>query len=820
MQRFVADLSLALRLFRTSPGFAAAVIAAIALGIGTTTAIFSVVNAVVLKPVPFPEPERLVQLQITRDGAAFGTSISPAKFIVWRELRGEVFSDLAGFMTGVPLTIEGDVPEVVSGGRVTEGFFRVFGAPIARGRAFAPEEDLPNAPPVAVLSHAFWRDRLAEDPDVVGKTVALSGTSYTVVGVVGEGFDLRELGDPEVFVPLQLDPAAADHAHTFRGAARLAPGVPLAQAQARMAASVAVFRERFPAAAQAGESFTVVTLREALVGDTSRTLWLLLGAVTFVLLIACANVASLLLIRAARRRREIAIRSALGAGRRRIVQQLLTESLLLAVVGGVVGVAVGVASMRALLSIDTAGLPRLVDVATTFGLDWRVVTFAVTVSLATGVLFGLMPALASARVDLHSVIKSAGSRAGHGRGDSRSRAALVLVEIALAVVLLIGAALLIRTSVALGNVDRGFSADNVLLLRTSLSGPQYASAASVEQTIRNARERLLSIPGVIEVGSGHAVPTRYESSLPFDVIGRDVRPGEFAGLGDYAVAGPGYFAAFRIPLLRGRDFGDSDTGGAPGAVIVNESLAERFWPDGGALGARILIGGRVGILGSEPEREVVGIVSDVRNRGLDTAPAPTMYVPQAQLSDSFNGFFFGNIPLMWAVRATAPSASLTEVVANELRQVTGVPILDTETMEQVVAVATARERFNMLLMSIFGAAALALAALGIYGLLAYTVQQRTQELGVRVALGAEPRDIRAMILRQGGRLVAAGVAGGVLAALYLSSLLASVLFGVEPRDALVFTAVPVVLALIGSVVVASVAWRAGRVDPLEALRHD
>jgi predicted permease len=359
-----------------------------------------------------------------------------------------------------------------------------------------------------------------------------------------------------------------------------------------------------------------------------------------------------------------------------------------------------------------------------------------------------------------------------------------------------------------------------LLLRTSLSGPRYASTASVEQVIRTGRERVLSVPGVIEAGTACCVPTRFESNLPFNVVGRELPQGEFSGGGDYAVAGPGYFATFRIPLLRGRDFSDADTGGAQGAVIVNQSFASRFWPDGDALGARIWIGGgRMDILGNEPEREIVGIVGDVRNRGLDDEPAPTMYVPQAQLSDPFNAFFLGNIPLVWAVRTAASPGSLAGVVEDELRLVTGVPVIDTETMEEVVSTSIARERFNMLLMSIFGGAALVLAALGIYGLLAYSVQQRTQELGIRVALGAEPEQIRRMVLRQGAVLVGTGVAAGLATAFYLSGSLASFLFGVEPRDGLVFVAVPAALTLIGLATVSVVALRAGRVDPLEALRY-
>jgi predicted permease len=332
---------------------------------------------------------------------------------------------------------------------------------------------------------------------------------------------------------------------------------------------------------------------------------------------------------------------------------------------------------------------------------------------------------------------------------------------------------------------------------------------------------LRALPGITEVGTACCIPTRFSSNLPFNVVGREFPEGEFSGGADFAVAGPGYFRAFRTPLLRGRDFSDADTGGAPGAVIVNEAFASRFWPDGDALGGRIWIGaGRMNILGDEPEREIVGIVADVRNRDLGAEPVPTMYVPQAQLSDVFNGFFLGNIPLVWAVHTAVAPASVAGAIENELRQVTGTPVIDTETMEEVVSVSTARERFNMLLMSIFGGTALVLAALGIYGLMAYSVQQRTQELGIRAALGAEPRQIRGMVLRQGGILVGAGLATGLAAAFYLSGWLESFLFGVEARDAFSFTIVPVVLAAFGLATVAVVALRAARTDPLEALRYE
>jgi ABC-type antimicrobial peptide transport system permease subunit len=332
---------------------------------------------------------------------------------------------------------------------------------------------------------------------------------------------------------------------------------------------------------------------------------------------------------------------------------------------------------------------------------------------------------------------------------------------------------------------------------------------------------LLATPGVIEAGSGCCVPTRFSSNLPFNAVGRDIPEGEFTGVVDFAIANPGYFGAFQIPLLRGRDFAAADTGGAPGAVIVNEAVARRFWPDGDALGARILIGGgQMEILGDEPVREIVGIVGDVHNRGLDAEPNPTVYVPQAQLSEAFNAFYMGNVPLVWAVHTAGPPASVARTLEAELREVTGQPVMDTETMSQVVSVATARERFNMLLMSIFGGTAAVLASLGIYGLLAYSVQQRTRELGVRVALGAEPRQIRGIVLREGGALIGLGIAVGLAVALYSAHWLESFLFGVGSRDVVVFVTVPAALALVGVATIGVVAARAGRTDPLEALRHE
>jgi predicted permease len=420
------------------------------------------------------------------------------------------------------------------------------------------------------------------------------------------------------------------------------------------------------------------------------------------------------------------------------------------------------------------------------------------------------------------VIKSTGNRAGGDRREGRTRSVLVLAEVVLAVVLLVGAALLIRTSIALATVEPGFSADNVLVLRTSLAGSRYAATESVDQVVRMGRERLRAIPGVVDAGTSCCVPTQFGSNLPFDIVGREPVQGQPTGASDFAVATPGYFGTFRIPLLRGRDFNDSDRAGAPGVVIVNQAFADRYWPDGAdALGERILVASRrIQVMEDEPEREIIGIVANVRNRGLDDEPAPTMYVPHAQLPDAFNAFFLSSVPVAWAVRTTGDPSGLATVLERELRDVTGVPVVNVETMEEIVSISTARERFNMLLMSIFAGAALVLAALGIYGLLAYSVQQRTQELGIRLALGAEPRQIRSIVLRQGAVLLGVGVVIGLGVAFYLARLLESFLFGVEARDVLVFTSVPAVLAVIGLATVAVVAWRAGRTHPLDALRYE
>jgi putative ABC transport system permease protein len=823
------DITQALRMFRTSPAFTATAVLALAIGIGANTAVFSLVNAVILKPVPFPEPDRLVQLVVTGSGRAPSAAGSPARYVHWRR-QSDVIEDVAAYRNLSLSYAGGDTPERILASQVTEPYFRTFRAPIERGRPFTADEDSPGAAKTVVVSHDFWTRRLGADPAIVGKVLSFSGVPFTVVGVMAPEFDTREFGDIDVWVPYQIDPNTTDQGEYFRVAARLEPGVSLEQAQGRLAASTAAFRERFPVALPPNLTFGAVPFQDAVAGTTNdalgtgtRTmLWTLLGAVGLVLLIACANVAGLMLVRASGRSRELAIRSALGAGYWRIVRQLFAEGMLLAVVGGVLGLVLGLIGVRALLAINTAGLPRLGVAGTLLGLDWRVAGFTVALSLVTAVLFSLAPALAASREDLTSVIKSSSSRQESGFRLGRTRSILIVGEVGLAVVLLIGASLLIRTLLALTEVDPRFAVDDVLVMHTSLDEPRFRAPGVVDQLLTNTFERLRAMPGVAAAtATGCCVPLQPGYGMVFNIIGRD-NPGPFTGGGDIALGTDDYFSTFRIPLLRGRVFDARDDSNAPPVVVINRTLAERWWPDGDdPLEDRMLIGGGSALypdLADEPVRQVIGIVDDTRALRLSSDPRPIMYIPLAQVSEAWRATDFETRPLAWIVRTESDPGPLAAAIRAEIQQSTGVPVTDVQTMRDIAAESISRQRANMLLMVVFGGAALLLAAIGIYGLMAYAVQQRTHEIGIRIALGAPSGRVSSMVIGQGLLLALIGTAAGLIAAFFVSSLLASVLFGVQPRDPAVFAGVPVILILVAAAAVSIPARRASRVDPLEALR--
>jgi predicted permease len=819
MERLLQDLKHSLRAFRKSPGFTCAAVLALALGIGTNTAIFSVVNSVLLKPAPFPDPDRLVLFENTSPQGS-GTAASPAKFQHWRE-QTSVVQDVAAFTTGVVNLTGGAYPEQLHSAQVSADYFRLFGAPIVRGRAFTQQEDLPHGEKVAVLSENCWQRRFASDPQIIGKTISLGGDPYVVIGIVGAGFDFRELGPaPDVWVAFQLDPNTKDQGHYFNAGGRLKPGVTLQQAKARLQVSAADFRRKFPTALGPKDGFSVEPIREALVKDVRSSLLVLVGAVSLVLLIACANVANLLLARAIGRRREMAIRVAMGAGRARIVRQLLTESVLLSLAGAVVGAAAGLVGIRALLSVNTARLPRVGEEGTLVGMDWRVLLFTILVAVATGLLFGLIPALQTSRPDLSATLKESSGRSGTGFRQNKARTLLAVSEIALAVVLLVGAALLIRTFVALGAVNPGFNAENVLTMRMSLSGQRFSKSAGIERLVQDGVARVNALPGVTVASATCCVPLEGGYGLPFLVMGRPLTDGPFHGDGGWLTVSPGYFAVFKIPVLRGRAFTERDDGAGAPVVVINQAMATKFWPKADPLSDKIWIGkGVMSELAAETPRQIVGIVGDVRG-GLDDDPFPTMYVPNAQVPDALNALNVRITPLKWVVRTRGNPFTLSAAIQEQLRQASGLPVSDVRTMDEVVSRAASRQRFNMLLMTVFGGAALFLASLGVYGLMGYSVQQRTQEIGIRMALGAETGHVLKMVISQGMCLALAGVVVGVGSALGLSRLLASFLFGVKPRDLAVFIAVPLVLSAVSFVAVWLPARRAARVDPATALRAE
>ena len=820
MELFLQDLKHAFRMFAKNRAFTAAAVAALALGIGANTAIFSVVNAVLLRPVPFPDSARVVLFMNTSPQGS-GPAASPAKFAHWRQ-QTTVVQDASAFRTNVVNYTGGEFPEQLRAGQVSADYFRLFGARVVQGRTFSAEEDLPGGPKVTVISHGLWTRRFGSDPAIIGKTLSLSSDPHTVIGIIGPEFDLAEFGEvPELWVPFQLDPNTVDQGHFFQAAARLKPNVPLAQAQARLKLSGDEYRTKFPNALQDNQSFSVEPIQQVFVRNARPTLLILSAAVAFVLLIACANVANLLLVRATARKREVALRAAIGAGRGRIIRQLLTESVALSVIGGAIGLVLGLLGIRTLLSINTAGLPRIGEGGALVGLDWRVLAFTAAISVGTGILFGLMPALQSSRPDLNATLKDSTAQSGAVFRHNKARSTLVVVEVALALLLLVGSALLIRTLVALRSVEPGFEASNVLTMRMSLTGPKYLETAGTEQLLRDGVERLQAMPGIERATATCCVPLEGGYGLPFRIVGRPLEKGPFHGGGAWLTVSSGYFDVFKIAIKKGRAFTDRDDSLAPPVVLINEAMARQFWKDKDPLNDRIMIGaGVMKELAEERERQIIGVVADVRDGGLNNEPGPHMYVPNAQVPDALNALNVRITPVAWVVRTRGEPYAYSTAIQEQLRQASGLPVSDVRSMEEVVSRSISRQRFNVLLMTVFGTSALLLAAIGIYGLMAYSVEQRTREIGIRMALGAEADQVRRMVIVQGMRLAVIGVVVGLAAAFGATRLMASFLFGVQARDPAVFVVMPLLLTIVSLIAVWLPARRASTVNPLVALRYE
>lgn len=814
------DIRYGLRTLARNPGFAAVAVIALALGIGANTAIFSVVNGVLLKPLPYADPDRLMLVSESSPGFS-SMSVAYPNFLDWKD-QSRSFTGLAAFRWEDYDLVGTGEPEHLGGRLVSADFFRVLGIKPVLGRDFDSQSDRLGSAPVVMISGGFWKRKFGASPSVIGTQLTLDGRSYTVAGVIPAEFEFQ--GRPDVYALLEQwdDPLAhSREMHPgIRVVGRLKPGVTQSQAQEEMNAIAARLAELYPKS-NAGHGVVLAPLTDYMVGGAGRTLLVLLGAVGFVLLIACANVANLLLARSTGRQKEIAIRAAIGAGRGRVVRQLLTESVLLSLAGGVAGLALAHWGTRAVLAATPGGLPRMESI----GLDGTVLAFTIGVSLLTGILFGLAPALQVSLTDLHEPLKEGGR--GSSAGHRRLRSALVVSEVAAALVLLTGAGLMLRTTWSLGNVNPGFDPANVLTFSMGLSQANTASTERILQTFAETLKRIESVPGVEAVAVTSMLPMNgNDNEMPFYVHGRP-RP---ASQGDMSWAlisatSPGYLKAMRIPLLRGRYIEERDMKRGSHVVVIDEVTARTHFPGEDPIGRAIVAGDMSGALGPEASipMEIVGVVGHVNYWGLDTDANARVrcqiYVPMPLTPEPF---MKSTAELSVFVVRTGPDplAMLPAVRGAALGAEKDQPVYGVRTMESIVSSSFADRRFSMLLLSIFAGLALLLAAVGIYGVISYTVAQRTREIGIRMVLGARRADVLKVVLAQGMGLVAAGLAIGLVASLGLTRLMAGMLYGVKAADPLTLVAVSLVLGTVAVVATLVPARRAASVAPVVALRHE
>ncbi len=817
MGTFATDVKLAFRTFRRSPGFTATAVAALALGIGANTAIFSVVDTVLLKPLPYPQADRIVVLMNTSPQGS-GPAASVPKYNVWRK-QTQALEDVAAYDTGGPgLNLSGgDRPEQIKGIHVSQEFFRLFGAQASIGRTFTPEEDRPRGGNVAILSNGIWQRRFGSDPSIVGKTIALGGESVTIVGVLDRKFAFDP--QPDVYLPFQADPNSTNQGHYFRVAAHLKPGVTIGAAKSAMNLAAEEFRRLYPNNIGPKNSFTVEPMQQLMVRNVRTALFILLGAVGCVLLIACANVANLLLARAATRSRDIAIRCAIGAGRGRIMRELLTESVLLSLMGGIAGLIIGVLGVRALLAINPGNIPRIGEDGSVIALNWTVLAFTMVLSVITGALFGLAPAVLASRADLNLALKESASRGGTGLGQAKARGALVVVEMALAIVLLVGAGLLIRTFSALHTVAPGFDPHNVLTMDTALTGSKYDQTAVISEMTRQALDRMHAIPGLEAAAATSYLPLEGGLGLGFIIQGRPLTNGPVHGGTGWNYVTSRFFDVFRVPVIRGRVFTERDDAAAPPVVVINQAMARQYWKNADPIGQRLIIGSGMGPDFTQAPREIIGIVADARDGGLNSDPQPETFVPLSQVLDSYMKLNNRFMPLSWVARTHVEPNSLLPAIQRAFQQTADLPVAHARTMDRIIVQSTARDEFNTLVLGIFALTAILLASIGLYGLMAYSVEQRTLEFGIRLALGANFAQVRNMVVRQAMILATIGIVIGLAAAYGLTRLMASLLFQVKPNDPAVFATVAAILAAVALFASYLPARRALCVDPVVALRH-
>ena len=785
------------------PGFTLIAFFTLAFGIGANTAIFTIVNAVLLRALPYPGSEKLMEVGRAFPGNDFGSNLSEPKFVFLRDniQSFEAVTATQGMGSNTYLFDESQT-EYVRSMLVSAEFFRVLGVAPAMGRGFTKEEDSPAGERVVILSDGLWRRRFGSETGIVGKTISLNGNAYTVVGIMPSGFEY--FGAQDVFVPMGLNPASKNEGHNWTVIGRLKQGITTEQARAEMNLLFEKFSATYPKQVQQNETFGTRNWRLNMTGSIRELLWILLGAVSFVLLIACANVANLQLTRAATRQKEMAIRMAMGGSSWRLIRQLLTEGVVLAVLGGFGGFLLAIWGLDAMRSLIPEGMiPRADEIS----LDWRVMVFCFTASVLTGIVFGLAPARQLLRVDVNGALKEGASSLGAG-AHGRLRSALIVAEVALALALTVGAGLLLRTFANLRRIDPGFETRNLLTFQISPRGKNYDTVAKINDLYSRGLERFRALPGVQAAAVTNKLPLDRWLNMPYRLAGQS----EWTGSTEYRLISPDYFRVMKIAVREGRQFDQNDTIDAEPVVIVNEVFARRNFANVEPLGRQLSVG-------FDPAmRRVIGVVSETKQRSLGEVSPATVFVPLTQAAEGVSATLRQS---SFVLRTTGDPLLLSAAIRSEARQLdSSLPVRNLRSVEELVGRSIAPQRFNLSLLSLFAGLGLLLAVVGIYGVMAYSVSQRTHEIGLRMALGAQARDVRRLFVRQGMSLALVGVAIGLIASFVLTRLMNSLLFGVSTTDPVTLAGVALLLTSVALLACYIPARRATKVDPLVALRHE